>query len=331
MNRLLLITSMGAVLALPACLLEHDLGETAEDSGSGGGTGTGPELPPDPSATSSAVTFPTSGGEEGTDEPPDPSGATDPDPPATDSGVEPGCEQVPDIVGWGPEASDSEPVVGMEIGEIAILSGECTVGTVIEGTGQGNDPAWTLPLDCMLSGRLDADPMFVGAMSPQLAFHGTVPSSEVLGSFGEQVQLSVVLDFWGFGWNGWVVIESLEGTPLLDLVSAEYLDPTESTWGLEVEERLAGEAWHDELMLGTTEAECELPTGTCGSEDVALTVAWGEAEPLLLHPWQEGTIGTPIPELQIRTSVRKAYVNPQPTCTDTTLSGFGLAAWAVMP
>ncbi|MCX4241582.1 hypothetical protein [Paraliomyxa miuraensis] len=327
------MTCLGAALALPACIVTHDLGETAEDTGGASEDTGGTEMPPDPSATSGVPTSATSGE---ADEPPDPSvgsdgtDGTDGDPTTGDTG-DPGCEQDPEYARWLFNGQGIAPLQGIDPQFAAILTGPCTVGEVVETPGQEGDPTWTIPLQCTLSGRLDADVMFEGDASPVIEMTGTVPAAEVVDSIGDQVWLSVVLEWWGMGWNGWVMLEDGQGAPVLDLFDAEYVDPIDSSWGLEVSDMLGGAPWHKGMGVGTTDSQCGGPITKCNDEPMAITAGWIEESPLVLHPYQEGMIGTPFPEQQMRVSVTSAHATPMPTCTDTPLASYAMAAWAVTP
>lgn len=345
MNRLGLIaktTYLTAALVLPGCIIDHGLGETAEESGGTGleDSSDGTATPPDPSATSGAPSttadpsFTSGSDATATDGDPtstssDDATATDSDPSETDG--DPICELDPDYVRWMFDDTNLAPLTGIPASFAAILSGECTVGEIVETPGMEGDPFWAIPMQCTLSGRIDGDPMVMGDFSPTIQMTGTVPVAEVTDLLAQPVRLSVVLDWWGMGWNGWVVVEDLEGVPLLDLFHAEHVDPISSTWGLEVAELLAGEPWHKGLHVGTTEGECGGPLTTCSDEPRAITVGWIEESPLVLHPYQEGTVGTPFEELWIRASVTAAHSFPMPTCTDMPLASYAMAAWAGTP
>jgi len=133
------------------------------------------------------------------------------------------------------------------------------------------------------------------------------------------------------GWNGWLVIADQAGMPLLDLVDAEHVDPTSSSWGVEVDQMLGGQPWHKGMAVGTVPAECGGPITECNDEPMAITVDWIDGTPLVLHPYQEGTIDTPVPGQQMRVSVTSAHAMPMPTCLDQPQASHAMAAWVVTP
>lgn len=326
-RRLALIPCLGALVALPACIVTHGLGETAEATG-GSDDASGGETNPDPSATSGqsgTTAEPTSEGTSGGSD--ETTAGTDDS--TTDTG-EPGCEQDPDYVLWQPNGTSFSPLAGVDAAFVAILVGECTVGEIVVAEPKTGDPVWSVPLQCSLAGRFDGA-LVEDDFAPVIEMTGSVPPTEVVASIGQDVRLRVVLDWWGMGWNGWVVLERLDGTMVLDLVDAEYLDPTSSTWGEQVLEALAGESWHGALALGVADAQCGGPETKCNDEPRAIEVGSLEETPLLLHPWQEGLVGTGIEELQYRVSVTSASATPMPTCTDQPLASYRVAGWAVEP
>lgn len=333
MIRLGLISCLGATLALPACIVNHDLGETAEE-GEGSGEGSAGETDPDPSATS---------GQPGTTDPTDTAtgevpGTTDPSATATDgetdtstdtdTGGEPTCGIDPDYVQWVFGASLS-PLDGIDASFLAILDGSCTVGEITEAVPEVGDPTWSVPLQCSMQGQLDGNAEFAGEIATELEMHGSVSYGEVVSTYvqGSEVRLKLVLDWWGMGWNGWVVLENPQsGDQLLDLVNAEYLEPSASTWSEQVSTVFPG-PWRSTLSVGVAADECGGAVGECNDEPRALQVGVGPSFELLLHEGQEGTMSSQSGDLLYRTSVTSARATPEPTCTDMPLAAYAFATW----
>jgi len=328
MIRLGLIPCLGAALALPACIVTHGLGETAEESGEGSGESSGgTEGDTDPGATSGQpiTTTDPSGGigtSEGTDSDPSAGESTT----VTDGET---CEGSPEYARWQFSGASLSPLEGIDASFAAILLGECVVTKTSE-----MDAEWSIWLQCSLEGRIDGDPDVSGEFAPHIQMTGTVPPNEVLDTLGGPVRLKVVLDWWGMGWNAWLVLETLAGAPLLDLVNAEYVDPTQSTWGPEVTERLAGESWHGSLEVSTATPDpiCQVSVTDCDDEASMVVMRWSGAQQAIYLPaGHEDVLPTPIPELSVRASVTSAHTFPEPTCTDMALASYALAAWAVSP
>lgn len=308
MRRLGFLPLVSALVALPACIIEHGLGETAEDSGNSGqsssDTSGGPSTSSDPSG----------------DDP-----TTGEDPPGGGNLL---CDPHTDSVIW---VSDLTLTPGLDPSFLALLDGPCTAGEAIL-VDAGDYSLWELPLECSLGGRLDDDVDFSGDFSLTILLYGSVPGSELFGSVQGPLQLRMMLDWRGMGWNSWLVLEREEdGAPVLDLTFAEYLDPIDSAWGQEVSDRLGGEPWHGGLSMVAQETECGGDGTECNDQPMAVSVGWGAVASLLLQPFQEGTVGTDIEELQIRTSLTESHATPMPACLDHPQGGYHVVSWAVEP
>jgi hypothetical protein len=325
MNRLGLIPCLGALLTLPACIVTYGLGETAEDTtdGSGEGTGTGVDTDPDPSATSGqpGTTDPSTSSDTATGQVPETT-----DGPDTETDGEPSsCDVDPDTVQWQFNGASFSPLEGVDASFVAILGGDCTVGEITESVPEAGDPVWRVPLQCSLQGRIDADGEFAGELSPVLEMTNTI-GYEVVSSFGDEVRLELVLDWWGMGWNGWLVLENPDtGEQLLDLVNAEYVDPISSTWSRQLGEELPG-PWRSNLSVSVAETECGA-VGMCNDEPRALWMGIGPDSQLLLNEGQEGIMSNEALSLLYRASVTAARAIPMATCTDTPLGHYAFAVW----
>lgn len=320
MIRLGLISCLGATLALPACIVTHGLGETAEESSDGSGTdgtdGTSMGTNSDPSATSGQP--PDTGSSEG--------GV------ATTTGeetgeAEPGCDAAVEHMTWQLGLAPQAPIEGIDVAFGAVLEGDCTVGemTVMVPEDFG-DPIARIPLACSLAGWLDGDQAFLGERSPILELTGTIDFEEVAQVLGEDIHVKLALDWWGMGWSGWFVLEHPNtGVALLDLVSAEYLDPTESPLGGQVGE-VFDLPWRPHLTVSTQEDDpCALTPGSCGEVQRRLQFGLGR-DTLALSERQADLLSDEELFLLYHTSVTWSRDVSEPTCTDTPLGIYVFAS-----
>lgn len=335
MNRLGLIPCLGALLTLPGCVVTYGLGETAEETSDGSGEGTavdtdtGASTDPDPSASTDPDPTATSG-QPGTTDPSDTATGQVPetsDGSATETDGEPAdCEHDPDYAQWLFNGENNTPLAGITPSFVAILDANCMVGEIIEAVPEVGDPQWTVPLDCSVWGRIDDDADFAGELSFELLLYSNV-GYELVSSIGDEVRLKLVLDWWGFDWNGWLVLENRNtGHQLLDLVKAEYVDPLESTWGEQVGDVMPG-PWRNTLSVGVAEDECGGIVGECGDEPRAVAMGIGPDYQQRLHAWQEGTMNSEALFLLYRASVTSAIATPVAKCTDLPLASYAFAIW----
>lgn len=332
MIRLGLISCLGATLALPACIVNHDLGETAEE-GEGSGEGSAGETDPDPSATS---------GQPGTTDPTDTAtgevpGTTDPSATATDgetdtssdteTGGEPNCEPDPEHIRWQFNGESFSPLAGIDASFLAILEGDCTIGEITETVPEVGDTVWTIPLQCSLHGQIDGNTEFAGELSPVIELTGNVFFGEIVQLSGTETHLRIVLDWWGMGWNGWILFQQVNtGDDIIDIVNAEHVDPYESTWTRQVGNVIGG-PWRSNLSVAVVEDQCGGAVGKCGDEPRALSLGIGPDSLLTLHEGQEGTMSNEALLLLYRTSVTSARESPMPTCTDMPLASYAYVTW----
>jgi hypothetical protein len=331
MIRLGLISCLGAALVLPACIVTHGLGETADEgTGSGEGSAGETDTDADPSATGEmpGTTDPSATGEvPGTTDPSDTATDGEPDT-GNDTGDMPHCEPSPEHMAWSFNGASFAPLAGIEASFLAILDGDCIIGEITEVVPEDGDTRWTIPLQCAAVGQIDGDAAFAGEVSPVIELRGNVSFGEIVQLSGLDVRLKLVLDWWGMGWNGWVVLEFTngDGIVLLDLVNAEYVDPIESTWVRQVGNVLPG-PWRKNTSVSVIDDQCGGPVGKCGDEPHALRFGIGPDSPLTLHEGQEGTMSNVALLHQYRVSVTSARENPMPTCTDTPLGAYAFVAW----
>lgn len=325
MTRLPSLGLICAALALPACIIDTGLGETAEGDGSGDGSGTdGGTDDPDPSATSGQPPTATSdsSGEGGvTTDPTDTEGETE---------GEPGCEQGEDWVVWADDFF--EPLPGIEA-STAILEGPCTLMGTFSGSPDGVSYEWEIYLECTMSGRLDGDPNVVDQLvTPTLRGFSARPLEQWLPFFETDLRLRLMLDWWGMGYNRYAVLHRGDDV-MLDLVSAEYVDPRDGPgWVEELDALLGAEPWHDRIYVGATDAECGTAMGKCGEDPRAIELDWEVAGGgIFLHAGQQGAFGTTVEELMYQAWVQAASDISVPMCTDTPLGDYRFTLWAVEP
>ena len=326
MTRRLALTLLSTSLVLPACVIDHDLGETAADEGTSG-SDSDDSTGPDPSATSGQTTGPgdSSGSAEVTTSPGNP---TDPSDTQTDTGEPGDCEPGELWVQWADPFPD--PMPGIDPTFAAVLSGSCTLSGMFSSSLGGQFNQWELYLDCTLSGRVDGDGEIVDqAFMPTIAGTSAIPAEQWLPFLDEQpLQLRVVLDHWGMGWSRYLVLER-DSTVVLDMVDGEYVDPLDGlSWTDDIMQLLEGEPWHGPLTASTEDAYCGQGVGKCGQSPRALELGWAGGETIGLHDGEDDFFGTAVPELSYHASVASAQDLSMPLCTDMPLGDYRFSVWA---
>ncbi|MEM7153867.1 MAG: hypothetical protein AAF799_13545 [Myxococcota bacterium] len=340
MTRIATLASLTVTLALPGCVIDHQLGETAADGSTGGTTGgsTGDGAmedgsSADPSATSgqlptvsSSVTA--SGDDSGSSITATSDDGGIPTETATDTEGEPNCEEDPRYIAWNQDSFDALP--GIEASFAAALSGDCQLTNATQDPGEGH--LWAMELDCLLSGHLDGDDSIVD-QDFTISLDGS--SSDPWMSWidevdAENLELRVVLDWWGMGWNRYLVLSDSSGV-LLDLVAAEYVNPTqEGSLVDQAEELVNGQAWHGALDVDIVDSDCT-PGGTfCNDEPSAVvfeSLDGGDA--VQLEPNQSTEIATTDPDRVYQAAVVTAFQIPPPGCPDTPNGSYDFALWAL--
>ncbi|MCB9714807.1 MAG: hypothetical protein H6712_13150 [Myxococcales bacterium] len=318
----------GAAVALPACIIDTGLGETADDGGgveASGSDGASDSL--DPSATSGPPPTATSGSSSMTSgETGDPTAT---DGPETETDGEPGCEPGDAWVSWAEDFV--EPVPGVEASFAAVLEGPCSLASVFSGSADGVTFEWEIHLSCTMSGRIDGDAGLVDQdVSPMLRGSSAQPLESWLPFFETDLRLRLVLDWWGMGWNRYAVLHRGD-VLVLDLVSGERVDPRQGPlWVEDIDALLGDEPWHDGIAVGVVESTCGSSVGECGESPRAIDLSW-EGSGTVLHAGQQGGFGTAVPELSYDAAVEGASDISEPTCSDTPLGDYRLALWAVEP
>jgi hypothetical protein len=306
------------------CIVNHELGETAtegddESTSDSPGTGGTSGASNDGGSQSNTSATPTSDTGD--------SGDTGEDSGTTGDPVD--CELSQDFVTWFP-SDFVDPIPGLDASFAAVLQGPCTAS--YEALDGIDTYVWQVDLSCTLSGRIDGDAALVDqAVDMQLTFESSQPPEAYVGSLTEDMQLRVVADWWGMGWNRWFVLSRLDGTIVLDGIDGEFTDPLSSIWSEDVATMLGGEPWHGGLAVGVGPAECGTLDGKCGEEARALDFGWGDGETTPLHSGQAGNVGTDVQELAYGTYVTSALEIPMPTCSDTPLGDFRMTTWAIEP
>lgn len=337
MTRLPFLAFATAALALPGCIINHDLGQTAgEDSSSGGTLGgtTGDSAnedgsSADPSATSGQIPTVSSSITASGDDSGSSITATSDDgslPTATTGERE--CEEDPRYIAWNQDSFDALP--GIPANFAAVLSGGCQLADASQDPGEGH--LWTMELDCMLSGRIDGDD---GIVDQDFVISLGGSSSDPWMSWIEEVdaenlELRVVLDWWGMGWNRYIVLSDPSGV-LLDLVAAEYEDPTRGGSLVEdAEAMLDGEAWHGSFNVDRVDTECNFERLFCNGENEALLFeSLDGADQVELERNQSTEIATNDPDRVYRAAVVTSFRIPEPGCPDTPTGSYDFALWAL--
>ncbi|MCA9711398.1 MAG: hypothetical protein KDK70_36505 [Myxococcales bacterium] len=320
MTRTLASILTSATLALPACIIDHGLGETAEagpDEGSGSGSdSTGV----DPSATSGLPNDDTTTGATSTDPPMMTTGSD------TDTG-EPTCGPGEGAVQWNSDSREALPGIPATFG--AVLEGPCTLSSIFGGLpGGGQVWQWEIELDCMLSGRIDDDTSIVDqAFSPVLSGTSTIPIDEWMPLLElEPLELRVVLDGWFMGWNRYAVLRR-GSTVALDLVAAEYTDPLQGDrWLDDIESLLEGQPWHDAMTMTPLAGGCGEEIGECGEVYQNLEIGWSGGTSTVLHGGQDDVFDTNTGSSYHAAVTAASEVSP-PTCLDTPLGDYRVAVW----
>lgn len=329
---LILLTT---TLALPACIIEHGLGETAEDSSGGSGSRDGGSTGADPSATSGQLpgSGDSTGSAEVTTDPTDPTGPGPTGDSGTETDGEPGCEPGDLWVQWAEPFP--EPLPGIDATFAAVLSGDCLITEMVNMPGgMGQPHSWEIHLDCTLSGRVDSDASITDQpFSPVLMGTSSVPFEQWWDFWGPQVQLRVVLDWWGMGWSRYVVLEAdaiRPSTLVLDMVSGEYTDPLQGvSWQEEIQDMLGGQPWHGGITMAPLVAECDAELGPCGEIPQALEIGWPGFDPSVLHGGQDDDLIEDMVAIGHHASLGAAEDITQPICTDMPLGDYRVSVWAV--
>lgn len=332
------------LLAGSGCIIDQKLGETATEGGSesaeGGtddptaGTGTGG------SSQSNTSTPGSDGSESDTDTAESSSAsasASDSDGGSDGSTGEPPvqCEQDAELIQWLPGGFD-EPIAGVSASFGAVLAGDCTL--IGWGSGDGGAPQTFdafLELSCTLDGRVDAQELVGEPFELHFDFVSTgIDPSALAIAAADDVQIRLVEDHWGMGWDAWFVIERPDGTLLLDVVQASYASPTEPNLSVTdaVLEMLDGEPWHGDLGAGIVDTDCDVFEDKCGGVQRAVELGWQGVPQLVLQAGQTGGIDPNAESAVVRASVWDALdYSGEAVCTDHPLGVYGMAAWLEEP
>jgi hypothetical protein len=322
-------------LLLGGCVVDHDLGGSAEGSSGTAADTMDPDGGPDGGPGGQTSTSgPTSDGSTGAVDTGDATATDTATATATDDGStgEPpfDCEPSPDFVRWTP-SDFVDPIPGVEASFAAVLGGPCTSSVLVDKAAE--IPTWSVVLDCTLGGRVDGDPAagpFAATVS--LDFTSSMDDAAILGSLSTDVDVRIVADWWGMGWDRWVVVSRPDGTVVLDVADAQAPDPEGFTsWDEDLQVLLGGQAWHGDIGVGIEDTPCEPTDGECGEDSRRLLYTWDGAPAVDLETGQIGTFGTPVRELAYGVYVESAFAVPTPVCTDTPLGFYRTSMWAIEP
>ncbi len=330
MRNLGLLLLCGAASGLWGCVVDHELGDT--DSADGPGTGNGPGgtgSSGDGGSQSNTSTPP--GTDSGSDDASTDSGSDD----GSTTGTSQVCFRDEDFVFM---ESDGDPFVGLSANFAVVLGGTCTAA--VEAFDTIDTYLWEVDLSCTVSGRIDQDDQVVDApLELSLHYASFLPSEAFTGSLASTMQLRLVADWWGMGWNRWVVLERADGVIVLDSFDGQIIDPLESSLAEDVAQLLGGDLgegeppapWHGELVMDLAEADCALDVSTCGAEARGLEVGWQSPSVTLDHAKGTTAIGTTVEELAYGVFAESVIEHVPPTCLDTPAFELSVTAWAIEP
>jgi hypothetical protein len=275
---------MVTALALGGCTMEHDLGETASNSGASGSAGES-DTPTDPTNPPDA-----------TDGPDDPSatGAFDESSGGGDTADADLCERTEEMLALGA----ANPLAGIEATHVVVLQGTCTVGTIMVGTSPDYQGllAADVELTCLLEGSLDETPVDPGTpfdLTLDLLASEGLDLSVLAGDVGFRYAWWID-DFDGLVEERWLTLTPGEVTPglefLLDAMDAGSFDPTENNEVADALEAAGFGPWREILSYRLDPASCVTSQGECVGEEhavqVELPVGGGGGPPVDQGRWE---------------------------------------------
>lgn len=338
MRHLGLLLLCGTVGSLCGCVFDHELGDTEGDADSddAGTTGGGPGGSDDGGSQSNTSTPPgtDSGSDDGETGDDGSSGSDD----GTTGGSGVVCESDEDFMFMTP-TDFVDPFPGLEASFAVVLGGTCTPS--VEALDTIDTYIWHVDLSCTVSGRIDQDGEVVDApLDFTLSYESTQPPEAYTGSLDTTMQLRIVADWWGMGWDRWVVLERSDGVIVLDSFDGQIIDPLDSRWADEVAQLLGGDLgkgeppapWHGDLAIDLAPAECVLEMPSCGGEARSFDVGWQTPSVTLEHGrGTNGGIGTTVEELSYGVFARSVIEHVPPICLDTPSFELAFSAWAIEP
>lgn len=329
-------TVVVAALALAGCDAQHDLGETAETSGtdSGGETSTG-------KITASGVDTDTSG----------PSGGVSGNPTATG----PGTGQV-SSTGQAPtttvaESSDGGEVTGFppaedcdpsetivewlydpgalldQSGANANFSGQGTCNFSIgDVSGPDDYQIVELVLQCVLNGNSDNDSFVNEPFDFFTSVATNLEPQALFAAVSSTVDARIVIDSdFDVGTSGWVVLlnPALDADPYpsLALTSGAGLVPPSVDFG----------PWYGEIEANVSGAQCGFDVDECGGETVGLEVGWAGSRPFSVHEGEHGGFGSPVEETVYDVFPTRLRMVEETQCLDNPLRVFEFVIVAMQP
>jgi hypothetical protein len=321
---------MGVAGLTAGCVVDHELGETATETGESTGTPATDDGSSGGGGSQSNTSTPTAGGTDtGGPDTGDDGSSSSGDEGTTGEPV--ACDPGDDFLRWAP-TDFVEPIPGVVANFAAVLGGTCTVGALIEDPA-ARIPTWRVPLVCTMSGRLDGDANVVDqSLSLSLDFTSAMDPAAYVGSLAGEMELRLVADWWGMGWDRWFVLARPDGTIVFDAIDAQIESPEiAAAFPEELAEILQGQPWHGDLAVSVASAECGDVNPECGGQARALAIGWQDGPAMPLHEGQQAEIGTTQRELSYGISVSVATAIPRPVCTDTPSGEYGMSAWAIEP
>ena len=231
-----------------------------------------------------------------------------------------------------------DPFPGLTANFAVVLGGSCT--TSVEALDSVQTYLWQVDLDCTLSGRIDADAAIVDQPFVfNLTYESAQPPETFTGSLAASMDLRIVADWWGMGWDRWVVLERPDGVIVLDSFDGQLIDPLDSEYAEEVAQLLGGDLgmgeppapWHGELAVELAPADCTLEMPSCGGEARSFDVGWQTPSTILAHGQGTTGIGTTVEELAYGVFAQSVIEHVPPVCLDTPAFELAFTAWAIEP
>lgn len=331
---------LAGTLAGSGCLIGQDLGETAGDesgSASDGSSG-GPSTATDDASVSLSGTSAQPGDDgSGSSGESDSDSATTGD--DTDDGGVPGvCDPHPQSLQYDGDPAQEWEIGGVAASETAVLAGPCTMQQSLlpdEEPGPPQTYRFVLSLECALDGAVDGNPIIGQPYSVALGMYSIEIDPELLPlATAQDVQVRLAYELVGYTNNLWVVIEREDGTILLDMISAIYIEPTDPELAIsdEATRLLQGQAWHGGLEVSQVPTRCETIDGDCGAVQKAIELGWEGTAQAQVEVDQIGTIHTDLEETRYRACVRQAAVfTKHHQCLHMAKARTVLAIWAEEP
>ena len=217
-----------------------------------------------------------------------------------------------------------DPLQGVDASFFAALVGPCTVSDRSDEQGPDFAVTTTVVLDCTFDGRIDGQTELSGE-AMQITTGFTRMGADIGLQADQDVQVRFVAQWWGMGWDRWLVVESDTGALLVDAVAGEYADP-DATTNAAVAEVFGTDPWHGSFVIGTEESGCPV-SDECNAVARAMSAAWDGLDGVTLDGGHTADVPTPLDSAQYRFSVGDARAWPEPACTDLPVADYRAVLW----